>query len=204
MVNVTKPNQIPSCSGWLHDAKKVHAEALIAPVSFTKNRPELAAIVFITSREEVGAMHRDLAPFGLDRDIEEAGRHYAVPVLITASDVGVRRRLAREIHDHGCGTGRFVFVMLQNIEEWEIAPFQLRHATLFIDDVGAFDQRQQAALMRLLEYRAAVNPTRWRLIAASDSRLYDSTIHGRFRAELYYRLAVINIVIPEGVAPVGQ
>lgn len=144
------------------------------------------------------------APYGLDREIEVAGRHYDFPVLITASDVDVRRRLAREIHDRSSGTDRFVFVMLQNIDDLEIASFQFRHATLFIDDVGAFDQRQQAALMRLLEYRAAVNPTRWRLIAASDSRLYDLTIHGRFRAELYYRLAVINIVIPGGVAPVGQ
>jgi transcriptional regulator of acetoin/glycerol metabolism len=122
------------------------------------------------------------ATLGLGREIELALRHPDIPVLITARDVGVRRRLAEHIHDHSCGTG--TFVMLHSVEEWRFDPSQLRLTTLFIDDVATCDLAQQAALMHLLNCRAKTAATRWRIIAASDERLFDAMLDGRFRADL--------------------
>ena len=140
-------------------------------------------------------MNRERAAIGVGRDIEEAVRRYDIPVLITANDPGVRRHLAQHIHDHSSGTGPFV--MLRTIEEWEIDPTQLRRASVFIDDVGTFDRDQQAALMRLLDRRVQARKVRWRIITAGDARLYDSVLDGGFRPDLYYRLAVLHIIIPD-------
>jgi transcriptional regulator of acetoin/glycerol metabolism len=132
---------------------------------------------------------------GLGLDIDLAVRRHDVPVLITAPDLGLRRRLAQHIHDHSSGTR--TFVMVHSVDEWEMDPSQLRQATVFIDDVRTYDQGQQAALMRLLNSRVMTAPSRWRVITASDARLYDSVLDGSFRADLYYRLSVMHIVISE-------
>ena len=139
-------------------------------------------------------MEGERAVLRVGRDIEAAVRRPDIPVLITARDLGVRRRLAQHIHDRSCGSG--TFVILHSVNEWEINPSQLGQATVFIDDVGACDHVQQAKLMRLLEHRAAPAAMNWRVITASDGRLYDSVLDGSFRADLYYRLSVMNIVIP--------
>jgi Sigma-54 interaction domain len=135
----------------------------------------------------------DRRAVGLARNIDMALRHPDVPVLITARDVGVRRSLAQHIHDHSCESG--TFVMLRSLEDWEIN-LSVREATLFIDDVATCDLEEQAALMRLLDRRAKPAATGWRVIAASDERLFGLILDGRFRADLYYRLAQIHIVIP--------
>jgi DNA-binding NtrC family response regulator len=143
-------------------------------------------------------MHWDRATFSLDPDVErdvEVALRYDVPVLITGRDPYERRRLAQYIHDHSGRTG--TFVTLRSVSDWEIHPSQLRHATVFIDDVGTLDQREEGALMHLLEHHAAVGAASCRIIAASDGRLYHSMIRGAFRADLYYWLAIIHIVIPE-------
>jgi transcriptional regulator of acetoin/glycerol metabolism len=129
----------------------------------------------------------------IGQDVELALQHSDIPILITARDLGVRRRLAQHIHNHSCEAG--TFVMLHSVEEWEFAPSQVRQATLFIDDVATCDLKQQAALMRLLNCRTKTAAIRWRIIAASDERLFDAMSDGRFRADLYYRLAMMHIVI---------
>ena len=140
-------------------------------------------------------MDRELVRYGLYDEIDLVVRHHDIPVLISAHDVAIRRRLAQHIHDHSCGTG--TFVMLHDVDEWAIDPFQLGQATVYINDVGACDPRQQAALMRLLDHRAEVAATSWRVIATSDAHLYGSVLAGTFRSDLYYRLSVMHIVIPE-------
>jgi Sigma-54 interaction domain len=151
-------------------------------------------IVSIPHRRVGTVLDRNRATLGLGRDIEMALRHPDIPVLITARDLGVRRHLAQHIHDYSCEGG--TFVMLHSVEEWPFDPSQLRQATLFIDDVATCDWEQQAALMHLLDCRAESAATRWRMIAASDERLFDAMLDGRFRADLYYRLAMMHIVIP--------
>jgi hypothetical protein len=142
----------------------------------------------------MGTVDRDLVPVSVHHDIDLAVRYPDVPVLITAHDVRVRRGLAQHIHDHSCETA--TFVMLHSVDEWAINPFQLGRATVYIDDVGGCDARQQAALMRLLDHRGAVAATSWRIIATADAHLYGSVVAGAFPPDLYYRLSVLHIVIP--------
>jgi len=75
--------------------------------------------------------------------------------------------------------------------------------TLFLDEIGALSADGQAALLRVLqtgEYqRLGSSQTRHadvRIIAATNADLKAEVAEGRFREDLYYRLAVIELAIP--------
>jgi len=75
--------------------------------------------------------------------------------------------------------------------------------TLFLDEIGDLEARLQAKLLRVLQdrhfERLGGNQTlrmRARIIAATTRDLRSDVADGRFRADLYYRLAVISIDIP--------
>lgn len=82
--------------------------------------------------------------------------------------------------------------------------FELAHdGTLFLDEIGDMPLHLQAKLLRALEERqvdrlggrkpVSVNI---RVIAATNKDLRRMAASGEFRADLYYRLAVIPITIP--------
>ena len=75
--------------------------------------------------------------------------------------------------------------------------------TLFLDEVGELPLPVQAKLLRVLENGEVqrVGATEGkrvdiRIIAATNRRLLDDVADGRFRQDLYYRLNVIEIVLP--------
>jgi two-component system response regulator AtoC len=75
--------------------------------------------------------------------------------------------------------------------------------TLFLDEVGELPLRTQAQLLRTLDTgevrRVGEVGTRdvdARVVAATNRQLYEETVVGRFRADLYYRLAVAHCSIP--------
>ncbi len=75
--------------------------------------------------------------------------------------------------------------------------------TLFLDEIGELSQNLQVKLLRVLEGKVfervggvkkiSVNI---RIIAATNKKLKDEMIKGRFREDLYYRLNVVHIVLP--------
>ena len=76
--------------------------------------------------------------------------------------------------------------------------------TLFLDEVGEITPSTQVKLLRFLEERQferlGGNETREvdvRLIAATNKDLKELVDAGKFREDLYYRLAVVLIEIPE-------
>lgn len=82
--------------------------------------------------------------------------------------------------------------------------FQLAHrGTLFLDEIGEMPQALQAKLLRALQEKtieplggvAEVNVD-VRIIAATNRDLTEEIAAGRFREDLYYRLAVLEIAIP--------
>jgi len=80
---------------------------------------------------------------------------------------------------------------------------EARHGTLFLDEVGELPFQSQAKLLRALQERqvrpvggAQEVPVHARIIAASNVDLQEMLSLGRFRTDLYYRLAVIPIQIP--------
>ena len=82
--------------------------------------------------------------------------------------------------------------------------FQLAdHGTLFLDEVGAIPAPAQAKLLRAIQdgefHRLGEQqPTRVdvRIVAATNSDLEADIKEGRFRADLYYRLNVLQIRVP--------
>jgi len=75
--------------------------------------------------------------------------------------------------------------------------------TLFLDEIGEMPMDMQPHLLRVLEqgeiYRLGENTTRrvnFRLIAATHRDLREEIAAGRFRMDLFYRIAVTSLRIP--------
>ena len=75
--------------------------------------------------------------------------------------------------------------------------------TLFLDEIGDMKPNLQAKLLRVIQEReveqvGGVKPTKVdvRFIAATHQNLEELVAEGRFREDLYYRLAVIPLVAP--------
>ncbi len=74
--------------------------------------------------------------------------------------------------------------------------------TLLLDEIGDMPLEQQATLLRAIQEKAILRvgsntliKVDVRIIAATNQDLLDLVEQGRFRADLYYRLNVINIFI---------
>ena len=75
--------------------------------------------------------------------------------------------------------------------------------TLFLDEVGDLSATAQAKLLRVLQEmtveRVGANGTHAidvRIVAATNRGMQDMVANGRFRADLYYRLGGVEIVVP--------
>jgi len=75
--------------------------------------------------------------------------------------------------------------------------------TLFLDEIGDLDLDLQAKLLRVLQERCVLSvgedrevPVDVRIMAATHRDLKAETIDGRFREDLFYRLAVLPLHIP--------
>ena len=78
-----------------------------------------------------------------------------------------------------------------------------REGTLFVDEVGDASLTLQAKLLRVLEtgeFRRVGGThtltTDVRIIAASNQNLLELIEQGRFRADLYHRLNIVDILVP--------
>ncbi|TAH38521.1 MAG: sigma-54-dependent Fis family transcriptional regulator [Planctomycetota bacterium] len=75
--------------------------------------------------------------------------------------------------------------------------------TLFLDEIGDMPLSTQTKLLRVLEDHAVIpvgsneeQPVDVRILAATNRDLLERVNQGRFREDLYYRLAVITIELP--------
>lgn len=75
--------------------------------------------------------------------------------------------------------------------------------TLFLDEVGELSLAAQAKILRTLETGevfalGSMRPRRCsvRIVAATNRDLAEEVSYGRFRSDLYFRLAVVKIAIP--------
>jgi transcriptional regulator with PAS, ATPase and Fis domain len=109
-----------------------------------------------------------------------------------------RDLLASELFGYGEGafTGASKSGMTGKIEAAD-------RGTLFLDEIGEMPLDIQPFLLRVLEegeiYRLGENRARkvdFRLIAATNRNLRADVADGKFRMDLYYRLAVTHIAIP--------
>src|SRR5215212_5150871 len=98
-------------------------------------------------------------------------------------------------HEKGAFTGA---------AERRLGRFELADGgTLFLDEIGEIPQSTQVKLLRVLEEReftrvggSASIAVDVRVIAATNRPLREHVEEGSFRADLYYRLNVLNIYLP--------
>jgi transcriptional regulator with PAS, ATPase and Fis domain len=146
-------------------------------------------------------------------------------VLITGESGVGKEVLARFIHRHSARTeGPFVAINCAAIPEnlleatlfgYEKGAFtgasaphagkfeQAQGGTLLLDEISEMPAALQAKLLRVLQEREVprlgtnqAQPVDVRVVAASNAELEPLVAHGRFRADLFYRLNVVQVVLP--------
>ncbi|MBI5867688.1 MAG: sigma-54-dependent Fis family transcriptional regulator [candidate division Zixibacteria bacterium] len=75
--------------------------------------------------------------------------------------------------------------------------------TIFLDEIGETTPGVQSRLLRVLEERQVRRvgsvesiPVDFRIVAATNRNLSDTSSEGRFRRDLYFRLAVVQLTLP--------
>jgi two-component system response regulator HydG len=117
-----------------------------------------------------------------------------VPLNISSLSVGI---LESELFGHEPGS--FTGAVGRRIGKFEYA----NGGTLFLDEVGEMPMDTQIKLLRVLEDRkitrvGANEPinVNVRVVAATNADLKEMVERGTFRKDLYYRLNVVNIMLP--------
>ncbi|NVB84545.1 MAG: sigma-54-dependent Fis family transcriptional regulator [Kofleriaceae bacterium] len=156
--------------------------------------------------------------------VAAVARHATTVLVIGESGTG-KERIATEIHDQSMRRHR-PFVALNcgaipeslieselfghergaftGAERTRAGAFERAHrGTLLLDEIGELSAAAQVKLLRVLQERrvrrvggAAEIEVDVRVIAATNRRLDDMVREGAFREDLFYRLAVFEIVVP--------
>lgn len=145
--------------------------------------------------------------------------------LLLLGETGVGKEvLARQIHEWSGRTGRFIALNCATLTDTLVEsqlfghrrgsftgadydhPGAAREATggtLFLDEVGDLSPANQAKLLRLVESKelatlgaSKIEKVDTRVLAATNHDLREDVNSGRFRADLFFRLASFEITIP--------
>jgi sigma-54 dependent transcriptional regulator, acetoin dehydrogenase operon transcriptional activator AcoR len=148
------------------------------------------------------------------------------PLLLSGETGAGKEVFARAVHDASPhGSGAFVAVNCASLPESLIESelfgyragaftgaqragrrgkvLQADGGTLFLDEIADMPLELQARLLRVLDERQVtplgteeVHPVDFQLISASHEHLPSRVREGRFREDLYYRLAGIELALP--------
>ena len=133
----------------------------------------------------------------LARYLHEQGSRRGKPFVAVNCAALPRDLLESELFGHE--RGAFTGAITRTIGKFELAG----GGTILLDEIGEMELGLQAKLLRVLqEYEidrvggSAPVPVDARVVATTNRRLRDLVDRGRFRADLYYRLTVIPLVLP--------
>ena len=131
------------------------------------------------------------------RAIHEASGRARGPFVVLDCGTIAPQLVASELFGHKKGA-------FTGADQDRAGVFEAAHkGTLFLDEVGELPLEQQPSLLRALENRQVrrVGETKARdvdarIVAATNRALGDEAAAGRFREDLYYRLAIVAVRIP--------
>jgi len=139
---------------------------------------------------------------GTGKELVAKAIHYNIPyrdepfIVINCSAIS-DTLLESELFGHV--KGAFTDAVCETKGKFEIAG----KGTLFLDEVGDVSPNLQSKLLRVIETRdfmkvggEKVLKTEARIIAATNQNLRALIEKGRFREDLYYRLKVVEIMLP--------
>jgi DNA-binding NtrC family response regulator len=136
---------------------------------------------------------KELVAEELHRQSDRAGHPFCVVDCCTLPATLVESELFG--HKRGAFSGAF--------EDREGLFERTRGGTVFLDEIGELELEMQTRLLRVLDQRTVrrvgCNVSRkvdFRLIAATNRDLAAEVKQGRFRQDLYFRLAVIRVKLP--------
>lgn len=181
---------------------------------------------------DAGLITRDPQMLGICRTIEKVANTNASVMLLGESGTG-KEVLARSLHrQSNRKAGRFVAIncaaIPENLLESELFGFEkgaftgaakttpgkietANGGTLMLDEIGDMPMPLQAKMLRFLQERVVERvggregiPVDVRIVCATHQDLPQGIKEGRFREDLYYRLAEIVVDIPPLRARVGD
>lgn len=147
-------------------------------------------------------------------------------VLLLGESGSGKEVVARYIHNHSKSGGREIVAincasLPESLLEAELFGYEkgaftgassggktgfieaANDSTLLLDEINSMPLSLQAKLLRVLETKSIIRvgavkprPVKFRLIAATNADLAQCVRDGTFRADLYYRLNVIPLVVP--------
>ncbi len=166
---------------------------------------------------------RDPEMMRIARTIDRVASSNATVMLLGESGTG-KEVLSQGLHAASKRTGRFVAIncaaIPENLLESELFGYEkgaftgaakqtlgkietANNGTLMLDEIGDLPQSLQAKLLRFLEMRTIERlggrseiPVDVRVVCATHQDLKKLCAEGRFREDLYYRLAEIVVTIP--------
>jgi transcriptional regulator of acetoin/glycerol metabolism len=199
------------------DRRATAALAVNDYLLFTQERlREPGGMAFVHQTELTPAAIRPLATESVRREIDAAAES-ELPVLVSGGDGISRRTLARRLHDRSPRADqRFRSVdhrtFIELCERWiggrDSDVDGLVGGTVLIEEVAHWSLEEQARFSCCLERvsrarhtgGAGVRPAPFRLITASACALLDLVQTERFRDDLFYRLNMVHLVLPSGIA----
>jgi DNA-binding NtrC family response regulator len=219
--NGTRVDGVRAQEAWLRNGSQLRVGRTGVSFSIGESRNELP----VSRAHSFGTMvGRSVAIRAVFAQLERAARH-DVTVLLGGETGTGKEEAAISIHESSpraeepfvvvdCGAippalaesqlfghepGSFTGATRRRIGAFE----QADGGTIFLDEVGELPLDMQPKLLRVLEQRVVRRvggtrdlPVDVRVVAATNRDLRSEVSAGQFREDLYYRLAVIRVVLP--------
>lgn len=213
LVKPINPEELEKLVVRTHEKDLLIKESFLPSVNNTEKSPEFSGIIYkgsgmasvmqtaaraaesdatIVISGESGTGKELLAHFIHDRSLRKDGPFVAVNISALPESLAESELFG---HKKGSYTGADA----DRIGRFELAD----GGTLFIDEIGDVSQNLQVKLLRAIQFgiieRLGENTQRKlnvRIIAATNSNLYELVKQGKFRKDLFYRVNVINLILP--------